>query len=323
MKSLKILHILCALSLLLATSCKDEVTAPGPIGNILKNDCIKRSIGPNVAGLEIEFVYAIALPRSEGKIISAQVEASIAGAAGTWMEHNSYYTNTSGVNIPVPVGNPSVTSSTKTEVVFTTDTCAAALRYYYKIPESAKGKEVSFVFSAKASNGETVSYPMGSYLIEMMDITFDLEAVDGTACYLSLADMVIMDEVTAAANPGKIDLVYLYRSDLIGHALAAPTADPQYIPNVVIPAGATNNTLVRKFSETYRERHLSRDYGIWVWDKDLISLDFTNMPNYALNLVQHGGVWAQTQDGKYRAFVYVNQLRTNGARISMKRYTMK
>lgn len=338
MKS-KILHILCVLSLLLSASCKDELKVPGPIGGTLKNDCIKRSIGPNVASLQIEFVYAMALPRSDGKILSAKVEASIDGADGTWMENNSYHTNSSGVDIPVLVGNPSVTSGTKTEVVFTADTSAAALRYYYIIPEAAKGKEVSFVFSAEASNGEIVSYSMGPYPVAMMDIQFDLVLTDdNTAQYLSLADMAVLDETTAAANPGKVDLVYLYRvmnagtTNVFGHALLSPGADAGYFPTgVTLPAGANNATRLRKFNNTL-DRHLNRNYGQYVWDNDLITIALDDMPLYALTLPVNGGVWAQTQDGKYKAFVYVNEqnpgtsgskLPANSIRISMKRYTMK
>jgi hypothetical protein len=69
--------------LLLVTACKDkDYTIPVP-ENELQNDCIKRTLGPNIAGLNIEFAYAMALPFNKGKIVAAQVEASIAGAADT------------------------------------------------------------------------------------------------------------------------------------------------------------------------------------------------------------------------------------------------
>jgi hypothetical protein len=97
----------------------------------------------------------MALGFDAGKLTSAQVEATIPGAAGTYLEHRSYYTNSSGDDIGIVVGNPSVTNGGRTEVTFTKDTCAAALRYYYIIPEEARGKSVTFTFSAKASTGET------------------------------------------------------------------------------------------------------------------------------------------------------------------------
>ena len=41
--------------------------------NELQNDVIKRTLGPNLVGLNIEFAYAMAIPKSLGKLVSAQV----------------------------------------------------------------------------------------------------------------------------------------------------------------------------------------------------------------------------------------------------------
>jgi hypothetical protein len=331
MKQYKFLPVICLLALLLPVACGDDSDS----GALLQNDCIKRTLGPNVAGLDIEFTYAMALPPGAGKIVSAQVEASIAGAPGTWMEHNSYYTDGSGSDIPVPVGSPCATSGARTEVTFTADTCAATLRYYYKIPEEAKGKQVKFTFSAKASNGETVSYSMGPYDIARMDMALDLVATDGGNCYISLADMAVYDAAGAAANPGKIDLVYLYRSlpgITFAHAFVSPAADAQYRPGITFPAGLGNNTPIKKVYGL-RDRHLARlQYGIYVDDPDFIALDLSGMPNYAINVKNEGGIWVETQDGKYRAYMYINtvnpgssnpKIPANSAEISIKRYTMK
>jgi hypothetical protein len=321
MKQNKIFGAACILFLLLAVSCgKDEATTA------LQNDCIKRTLGPNVAGLNIEFAYAMALPPAAGKIVAAQVEASIAGATGTWMENKSYHLSAGGADEGVEIGAPSVTSDTKTEVTFNRDTCAATLRYYYLIPEDAKGKDVTFTFSVKASNGESVSYQMGPYAIAKMDMALDLTVTDNADCYLSIADLTVYDAVTAAANPSKIDLVYLYRNIptvAFAHALVAPAADAQYLPGLTLPAGASNNTLIRKVYQL-RDRHLARlQYGIYVDDPDFLALDFTNMPNYAINLLNEHGLWVQTHDGAYRAYIYINAVNAAGdARISIKRYTM-
>jgi hypothetical protein len=61
--------------------------------NVLQNDVIKRSLGPNIVTQGIEFAYAMAIPPSKGKLLSAEVEASIPGATGTYLENNSYFTN--------------------------------------------------------------------------------------------------------------------------------------------------------------------------------------------------------------------------------------
>jgi hypothetical protein len=197
---------LLLLIVLFATSCKkDEVTT------VLKDDCIKRTLGPNVVGSTIEFAYAMALPASAGKIVSASVDATIAGGTGTYLENRSFYTNSSGVDVGITVGSASVTSTTNTTVTFTRDTCAATLRYFYIVPEEARGKSVSFTFSAVGSNGETVTYKMGPYSVTNMDMKLDIIASDGNLMYLSIEDMAVYNAATAATIPAKIDLVYLYR----------------------------------------------------------------------------------------------------------------
>src|SRR5687767_15639483 len=92
---------------LLTVGCeKEEYAIPTP-KDVLQNDVIKRSLGPNIVGQQIEFVYAMAILPDKGKIVSAQVEASIPGATGTFLEHRSFFTNGSGADVPVTVGTPS------------------------------------------------------------------------------------------------------------------------------------------------------------------------------------------------------------------------
>jgi hypothetical protein len=308
-------------------SCKEEEYALPEAKTELQNDVIKRSIGPNLAGLDIEFVYAMALGYNSGKLTSAQVEATIAGAPGTYLEHRSYYTDNSGNDVPVTIGNPSVTTGTKTEVIFTKDTVAAALRYFYIVPEEARGKSVSFTFSAKASTGETVSYKMGPYAIGKTEVKLDLVMSDNNKMYLSIADMALYTAAEAAANPGKIDLVYLYRAITgitFAHALVSPASNPEYLPGVTLPTGAGNLT---KFIKVYglRDRHLARlQYGIYVDDVDFEQINFTNSTDYGLNMRLEGGAWVETADGKYRAYIFVNNV-NNSAKtmtVSIKRYTV-
>lgn len=310
-------------------ACDDEKD-----NTVLKNDCLKWSSGPNLAGLDIEFAYAIALPYKTGKIVSAQVEASIAGAKGTYLENNSYYTNPNGqIDTPVLVGAPSVTDGKTTKVDFVVDTCAATLRYYYKIPEEAKGQSVSFHFSAKASTGETVSYQMGPYAISKMDMQLDLSLTRAN-CYISIEDMAVYNATEAALVPEKIDLVYLFQNytaqdiDFL-HSFVAPAANPQYLPGITLPKGVNRDAKIRKGGP--KDAHLARmqlsgrqQPGVYVDDIDLIGMNFTDMPDFALNLIAEDGLWVETHDGKYRAYIYVNSVRNiAGAVISMKRYTMK
>jgi hypothetical protein len=270
----------------------------------------------------------MALPRAEGKILSAQVEATIAGGSATYMEYRSFSTNSSGVDVPVTVGSPSVTSGTKTEVVFTRDTCAATLRYFYIIPEEARGKTVKFTFSAKASNGQTVSYEMGPYTVAKMDMKLDLVVSDNNNSYISIADMAVYNAATAATKAANIDLVYLYRTyttATFNHALVAPAANPDYKPGITLPAGVSNSAKIWKVW-ALRDQHLARlQYGIYIDDLDFQALDFTGAPDYAINLKAEAGTWVETADGKYRAYIYINKIDNTKKEmtISIKRYLMK
>ena len=309
-------------------ACQDEEYSLPTLEPGLHNDVIKRTLGPNVVGLNLEFAYAMALPRAEGKIISAQVEASIAGGPATYLEYRSFSTNSSGVDVPVTIGSPSVTSGTKTEVVFSKDTCAATLRYFYIIPEEARGKTVSFTFSANASNGQTVSYTMGPYNIAKMDMKLDLVVSDNNNSYISIADMAAYNATTAAANAAKIDLVYLYRSyttAAFNHALVAPSANPDYKPGITLPAGVSNSAKIWKVW-ALRDQHLARlQYGIYIDDVDFQEIDFTGAPDYAINLRAEAGTWVETADGTYRAYIYINKIDNTMKEmtISIKRFLMK
>jgi hypothetical protein len=314
--------------LLLLSACKDDPYALPTAKNELQNDCIKRTLGPNLVGQNIEFAYAMALPPEKGKLVSAQVEASIAGAPQTWLQNNSFYTNGSGVDVPVEVGEPSVNEGAVTKVTFNKDTSAATLRYYYYIPEEARGKTVKFTFSAKSSDGETVTYSMGPYTIAKMDMKLDIPVTDGDNCFISIADMAAYNNADATANPAKVDLVYLYRSIpniTFKHSLVAPAADKQYLPDVTLPAGAANNTKISKVWNL-QDYNLARlQYGIYIDDLDFEKLDISNAPNFAINLKAEAGAWVETADGKYRAYIYINKANdgSKSAVISMKRYTLK
>lgn len=315
-------------------ACDDEEYVVPEGARTLSNDCIKRSLGPNVVGNEIAFAYAMALPSDMGSLSSARVEASIAGAPGTYLEHRSFYTHSGGIvpstgevreggaDIGIVVGSPSVTSEKITEVTFVKDTSASTLRYYYVIPEAAKGKSVSFTFSATATNGQSVSYNLGPY--EVGKIEMKREIVLTNNSYFSIADFEVYDEVQAAANPDKIDLVYLYRTIAginFGHALVSPGADSEFLPEVTLPSGLNNQTHIRKDYES-RDQHLAQDrYGVFVDDVDLQEMDLSTQPFYGIGLKNESGVWLETADGKYRAYLYVNLI-DNAAKtmtVSVKR----
>lgn len=315
--------ILIMLTSLLACT-KQEYTIPDPVSQ-LTNDCIKRTIGPSIVSLPLEFAYAMALPKINGKLVSAEVEASIAGASGTFLEHRSFYTNSSGVDVPVTIGTPSTTVDKLTKVTFNVDTNASTLRYNYVIPEEARGKSVSFTFTATSSDGKTATYKMGPYAISKMAIKKNLAVSNGVNAFISIEDMAVYNATAAATNAGKIDLVYLYRATptTFTHALVSPGADAAYLPGVTLPSGVNRSTKLRKVFNL-QDRNLSNlQYGIYVDDIDFTQLDMADMPNYALGLRAEAGVWVETTDKKYRAYIFVNSINAAGtAVISIMRYTL-
>ena len=306
-------------------ACKKEVyKIPDPVSS-LTNDCIKRTIGPNIVGLPIEFAYAMAIPKSQGKIVSAQVEASIAGAASTFLEHRSFYTNSGGVDIPVTIGTPSVNKGATTTVTYSIDTNAATLRYYYVIPEEARGKSVSFTFSATSSDGKTVNYKLGPYAISKMDIKRNLAVSNANNAYISIEDMAVYNNTNLGSSASKIDLVYLYRAapTTFTHALVSPGSDPAYLPGVVLPSGMTKKTKVRKVFNLQDRNLANLQFGIYIDDKDFQDISFADAPDFAIGLRAEAGTWVETADGKYRAYIFINSINPAGsAVISILRYAL-
>ena len=312
-------------------SCEKEKSLLKDPVTQLSNDCIKRTLPtqPNIAGDVIEFAYAMALPSKLGKLTSAEAEATIAGAEGTRFDPNSYYTDNSGKDIPVPVCSESQTTGAKTSIQFTADTCAATLRYYYVIPTAARGKDVSFKFSVKSSNGQTAEYELGPYSISKMDMTLNQPLVHGQTCYLSFHNegeavhVYSAEEVSNASVAASIDLVYVYSTLAdVNHAFFTPAAPADLHPGVTIPSAITGNSkLVRVYN--LQDRQLSNlNNAKFIDDLDFVQKDFTGYTNYALRMGEQYGVWVETADAKYRAYVYVNSVAANIMTISVKRYPM-
>ena len=328
---LKLKYSKYAFSLALAAFClasckKDEYALPVAPDN-LQNQAIKRTLGPNIVGQTIEFAYAMAIKPAKGKLVSCEAEASIAGAPGTYMDNKSYFTKSNGADSGVVVADPSVTSATKTTITYNKDTSAVTMRYYYVIPEAARSQSVTIKFTATSSNGEKITTTMGPYTIAKMDMVRNLAVSNGNMAYISIADTAVYNAANAATNAAKIDLVYLYRNlttSTFGHALVSPAADTMYLPGVTLPAGVNRSTKEQKVFNM-QDYNLARlQYGgIFVDDIDFQKLNLTGQPNFAINLKAEAGVWVETADGKYKAYIYINSVNANGsAVISMKRYAL-
>jgi hypothetical protein len=327
-KYIGVTSLLLGVLSLFTASCKKDGYALPTASDKLQNEAIKRTLGPNIVGQPIEFAYAMAILPSKGKLVSCTAEASIAGAAGTYMDNKSYYTDQTATDVGVTVGSPSVTSGTTTTVTYTADTSAATLRYYYVIPEEARGKTVTIKFTARSSDGETISSTMGPYTITRMDMRLNMKLSNKNMMYISIGDSTVYDSAGAAAHAGSIDLVYLYRSyttSAFNHALVAPAADTTYLPGVILPP-AVNRTakLLKVFNLQDHNLAPGEPYGnTFIDDIDFQTLDMTGDPNFAINLKQGAGVWVETADGKYRAYIYFNAVAAAGtATVSMKRYAL-
>ena len=184
---------------------------------------------------------------------------------------------------------------------------------------------------------------MGPYTVASMDMKLDI-ALGGPVSYISIEDMAAYTAAEAATMPEKIDLVYFFESYTLAevegydqgvafnHAFVAPAADAEkFLPDIKLPAGVNRNTKIRDVG--IKDAHLARLHlkdspeaqpAIFIDDIDLRDMDMSTMPNYALDLITNDGMFIETQDGKYKAYIYVNSVRTGrvGATISMKRYTM-
>lgn len=327
---LKFYYELFAL-LILLVGCNDDAILLKYSVSELSNDCIKRSlpIAPNIVGSEIEFAYAMAIPKNIGSLKSVQVVASIPGATGTYFDPNSYNTNSSGQDIPVLVASESTTDGGITSTSFIVDTCAATLRYYYIIPKEARGKEVSFEFSSVGSNGEIAIYKMGPYKISKMDIARNL-TLDNERCYISFNEenqaIKIYSKEEVEANSSilsGIDIMYNYSSKKdLTHSFYTATTPSQFMDEVSLPSGFSNNTKMLKVYGL-RDRQLSDlQYSHFVDDLDFEKINMNSSINYILNLKEESGVWIETSNKKYRAFVYVNKAPNNQMTISVKRYAL-
>lgn len=309
------------LFVLLGTACTKEENENG-----LQNNVIKKTIGPSLVGTKIWFSYAMGTPT--GKLTSAEASASIAGAEGTGFEPYSWHTSPSGAEVSVLVAQDLTTNGTVSNATLI-DTAAATLRYYYVIPEEARGKNVSFTFSARSNNGESTTFSTESFPISKMDMVKGIEIIDDEHCFISIENMkaYTKEEVENGGLANSIDLVYVYRelNDVsFGHALMAPTAD-SYLQGAEIPAGVTNDIRIEK-QVNIRDQHLSdRQYAVFIDDIDFMNLDISNAANFVLNLQKDEGTWVETQDGKHRAFIYVNEVDNvnKGMTISMKRLTIQ
>ncbi|MDR1370555.1 MAG: DUF4466 family protein [Dysgonamonadaceae bacterium] len=337
----------------LFVSCSDDDDNSG-----MKNDFIKKTTSPAIVGESIEFAYAMGA--TNGRLNTAEATASIAGGAGTGFGLFSYFTARGNLTVndvryiagdDVPLKtvkeattNGAVSTATMMEQVDAnyinptvafgtsqTDLVAATIRYYYVVPEEARGKEFSVKFSSKSTTGEIATYQTPGYKVSKMDMKRSIQMTGDNVCYFSIADMraYTKAEVESQNISAKIDFVYLYQAKLgaydYGSAFVSPATDPMYIAIAdIIPGNWTkNNTQMEKRVDVKDAQLKGSMPNVYIDDIDFETLDLSAAVNYIIGFSADHGAFMETADGKYAAYIYVNSVSNGTMTVSIKRYPLK
>ncbi len=320
MKIIKFLLIPALLMTLVSCSEEEEKS--------LRNDFIMKTVSPAITGETLEFAYAMGA--LEGTLAKATARVDIAGATGSGFNPKSYHADSRGNDIGVTVAEISVDEN-QYNADFIVDTVAATLRFNYVVPEEAKGQEISIVFSAESTTGESVSLTTPRYKISQMDIKRDIILSNDNSCYFSLETMrgYTAAEVVSEGMQEKIDLIYIYdalnpEGYIYGHSLVSPGTDEKYLNGRVVPEGfARNKSRIEK--QVYiRDMQLSGMVpGHFVDDPDLQTLDMEGAADFILGINTFNSAFVESADGQYRAYLYFNQARSRKLTFGIKRLKVK
>lgn len=325
MKNIFIINIFCFV-LLSLVSCSDDENST------LQNDLIKRTTAPLIVGEKVEFAYAAG--SRDGKLKVLKVEASVPGAEGTNFEPYTWRTE-NGTDVSTIVATECKTEGRLSSANII-NSQATTLRYYYVIPEEARGKEISFVFYSVADNGEEATYRTPAYQVSTMEMRklITLSGDDNGARYFSIEDMkaYTKDEVNAGNLSSRIDFIYAYSpKKTVGgnsydykHAFFSSSAEAFYPDGFSLPAGwDKKQTLMDKKLYVWDgQLKDDKNNSIFIDDLDLKLQTFENSADYVLDLRDEGSVFMKSSDGKYAAYIYINKL-DNGKKtavMGIKRY---
>lgn len=316
MKAIK--YVLSLLVLVSMISCTEEEET------LLKDDYIMKTYAPAVAGEAIEFAYAMGA--MEGTLSAATAQVNIPGAAGTGFDPNSYHTDSRGNDVGVLVADVSTEGEIST-ALFTYDTVVSTLRYSYVVPEEAKGQTVSITFSAESSIGETVSTTTPEFRISNITMKRDIVLSDEEVCFFSIENMQGYTEAEVIANglEDKIDLIYIYDAlnpdgYKYGHSLVSPGSDEKYFNDVNVPESfRINSTLIEKKAYLWDSHFTGEVPAVYVDDIDLETLDLTGAADFSLDMSTRSSAFLVTEDGRYHAYIYINNARGGEMTFGIKR----
>ena len=317
--------IIVTLIVLVAASCsKDEIELT------LMNDFLKKTEAPPVAGEKLEFAYAMAT--REGFLKTATAEVTFAGASGTGFETKSYHVDSKGTDIGVLVADTS-TVSTLSSATFKKDTVAATLRFTYVVPKEAKGKIINITFKVESTLGKVTTIKSPDYKVSNIDIARNIIMTNKNACYFSLETMKSYTEaeVNTQNMQDKIDLIYGYDATTpapekyaYGHALLSPSTEAKYLNGRTVPVNFKLNKSKIEKKVFLNDMLLSGALpATYVDDIDLQTLDISHALDFILGIVAKNSVLIESEDGKYRAYIYISAAASSKLTFSVKRLTMK
>nr|WP_293833488.1 DUF4466 family protein [uncultured Arsenicibacter sp.] len=297
----------------------------------LKNDLLKKTTGPAVIGTRVEFAYAIGA--NDGTVQNVKAEASIAGATGTGFSGFSWYTDrATGVDKPLQTATDTVTNGVlSTAKILDVSNKAVTLRYFYSVPEAARGQVVSIKFSGTSSAGKEVTFTTPGYQVSKMDMVRSIVLEDAKKSYFSIADMkaYTKEEVEQRNLSGKIDFVYIYRPTIstyaFGHAMVS-LANKSYITDLNLPAAWTKAATKLDKRVDIRDAQLrGSGFDSYIDDIDLEKTTFTNAADFAYGLAADQGAFVTSADGTYTAYIFVNAVNNTAKTmtVSMKRLKVK
>ena len=109
------------------------------------------------------------------------------------------------------------------------------------------------------------------------------------------------------------------------HGLVSPSNEKGYLYPVEIPSGAANRTLMEKRYWPDGQLKTSGVPTIYVDEIDLRQAALDGVTAHAYELGQDQGVLIKSHDGKYIAYLYINETSSNLKRMSfaIKRLTLK
>ncbi|MDR0575299.1 MAG: DUF4466 family protein [Tannerella sp.] len=340
------------LSLCLFVSCDGDDD-----GGLMRNEFLKKTISPAIVGERLEFAYAMG--SLDGPLGTATATASVAGAAGTGFEEYSYYTTRTAISVngvnyaagnDVPLKTVSGTSTSGNVSTAMMEKLvdeiyvhpyvpygsnkvnldAATIRYFYVVPEEARGKEVSFTFTSESSTGHKAFCTTPAYKVSKMDMKRLIDMSNDGACYFSIADMTAYtrEEVESRNLSGNIDFVYIYQNGFngftYGHAFISPGSGAEYFARDAVASSWTKNSTKMEKRVDVRDAQLKGNIpNVYIDDIDFETLQIDHALDFVLNFVNDEGAFMKTADSKYLAYIYVNSINSNGSiRVSIKRYML-